>query len=110
MAERRFAVKPKSVDLVQGDVFLSRIDSIPDRAERVNQRPLALGEATGHSHRIEEDVEMYELDGILYIRTDRTVQLVHEEHRPITVEPGCWQVGIVREYDWFDAQVRQIED
>jgi hypothetical protein len=100
----------KSIDLrVQGDVFLVR-SIIPVDAKKILQRPLAYGEVTGHSHKIEEDIEMYELDGVLYLKTDRPVDLKHEEHNPITIDKGTWKVGIVQEYDAFAEEARKVQD
>jgi hypothetical protein len=36
--------------------------------------------------------------------------VVHEEHKPVTLEPGIWEVGRVKEYDWFSKMERQVMD
>ncbi|MBF0473572.1 MAG: hypothetical protein HQK93_07550 [Nitrospirae bacterium] len=100
--------------LVQGDVFLAKVNNIPESATKVRKRHkgyvLAEGEATGHAHVIEEDIELYEEKGILYIKTDITVNLKHEEHKPITISKGIWKVDRIREYDPFKEEVRHIRD
>ncbi|MBF0486685.1 MAG: hypothetical protein HQK98_00855 [Nitrospirae bacterium] len=100
--------------LVQGDVFLTKTHGIPQDAKKLNRTArgfvLAEGEATGHAHVIEDDIELYERDGVLYVVTDRTVKLKHEEHHEITISQGTWQVGQVREYDAFDEQARYVAD
>lgn len=101
---------PDSVDLVQGDVFLCKIAEIPNGAKEIKQRPLAYGEVTGHSHKVEEAITMYEQDGTLYLKTDRDVSLKHEEHKPVTIAPGNWRVGIVQEYDFFEKEARNVRD
>lgn len=98
----------------QGDVIIKRTFKIPEGATRVfrNQRGyvLAEGEATGHAHVIDDYVEMYEKDGVLYIRVDKPVTVKHEEHKPIRLESGIYKVGKVREYDPFEEEVREVKD
>lgn len=94
---------------VQGDVFVFAA-KIPPGAKKIPKKPLALGEVTGHSHQVVEDVEMYEKNNILYLRNSAPVSVKHEEHDPITIPPGDWQVGIVREYDEFEQAARNVRD
>lgn len=100
----------------QGDVLLKSCDSIPQDAKKVDPTQygyvLAEGEVTNHRHRLEdiENVEMFEKDGKFFVRVKKPSVLVHEEHKPITVDPGCWGVEIVREYDHFTEEARQVQD
>ena len=100
--------------IVQGDVFFVRIQNIPRESQKVNRDErgfiIAEGEATGHAHVIHEDIELYETDGVLFIKTEKTVEVRHEEHRPVTLDPGIWKVGIVREYDPFLEEIRTVKD
>ena len=94
----------------QGDVHFVNA-AIPAAAKRVALRPFALGEVTGHSHRVvvtdEPLVEMYELDGKMYVRVSGDcdgIHIQHEEHDPeatTSVLPAGWQgeVVICQEYD-----------
>lgn len=93
----------------QGDVGLISC-KIPVGAEKIKIRPLALGEVTGHSHRVavadEAMVEMYEITDASGARTfmrvsaDGAVSLLHEEHGIVQL-PAGWEgeVRIAREYD-----------
>ena len=47
----------------QGDVQFAAIDSIPTGAKKVKNKPIALGEHSGHMHVLTGDVEMFEIDG-----------------------------------------------
>ncbi len=89
--------------LQQGDVIMRKIRDVPEEARRVPRTTrgfvLAKGEVTGHAHVIEDDIEMYEKDGVLYIKTSRPVTVRHEEHRAITLQRGTYAIGIVRECD-----------
>jgi hypothetical protein len=100
--------------IVQGDVFFTKVRAIPQRARRVSRSErgyiIAEGEATGHAHIIKDNVELYENDGVLFIKTSKTVEVRHEEHLPVTLNPGIWKVGIVREYDPFLEEIRIVRD
>lgn len=101
--------------IVQGDVFLVPCDKIPAGAKKVKKSArgyvLAEGEATGHAHCITgSGIEMYESEGILYLKTNKQVQVKHEEHKPVTVAPGIWEVGRVKEYDAFEEEARNVRD
>ena len=94
----------------QGDVYFVSC-AIPKTAKRVPLRPFALGEVTGHSHRVVADdapsVEMYEHDGHMYIRVSgkcEGIRIQHEDHDPqatTSVLPAGWEgeVIIAEEYD-----------
>jgi len=47
----------------QGDVQFASIDSIPPNAKKVSNKPIALGEHSGHMHVLTGDVQMFEVDG-----------------------------------------------
>ncbi|WP_448600512.1 hypothetical protein [Thermoleptolyngbya sp.] len=107
----------------QGDVILIYVESSVsaqqrpaplDQAQRLNHLTLAEGEVTGHRHRIAEgEAELYERSGTLYLYVrSASARLVHEEHQPIDVSRGVWQVRIQREYVGSEhPQVyRSVED
>jgi hypothetical protein len=45
---------------------------------------------------------------ILTLTKQATVK--HEEHGPITLTPGIWEIGRVREFDWFAMMERTVVD
>lgn len=100
--------------IVQGDVFFTRARLLPREAKAVERTArgyvIAEGEATGHAHVVADEVNLYEKDGVLYLRTTKTVEVRHEEHKPVSLQAGTWQVGIVREYDPFLEEARRVED
>lgn len=100
---------------IQGDVYLIEAEKIPKNAEKVSARNnryiLAEGKATNHAHAIVDmELEVYEKEGTLYIKASSPFKVVHEEHKPITVEPGIWMVGRQREYDPFLEETRIVRD
>jgi hypothetical protein len=102
--------------LVQGDVFLTRFSRIPKKAEKINFNyekgyVLAEGEATGHAHRImDKEAELFQCENILFLKTKKIIELKHEEHKPIKIGRGIWKVGIVKEYDPFLEEARNVKD
>ena len=101
--------------LQQGDVIIRGVKRIPEGAKRISRTTrgfvLAEGEATGHAHVIEDDIEMYEKGGLLFIRVCRPVTVKHEEHDQIALSRGTYAIGFVREYDYFDEAItRRVRD
>jgi hypothetical protein len=99
----------------QGDVLFKKVATLPEGKQTpVERRPagyiLAEGEATGHVHAVQEEVELVEIQGVLYIRSAADFTVTHQEHKPITLPPGIWEIGKVREYDHFAEEVRFIAD
>ena len=104
-------MKPKQ----QGDVHIEPA-KIPSNAKRRHGVVLAEGESTGHAHRLSVPngvvAELFEEEkGDLYLRVvGGNVELVHEEHKPITIEPGDYVVGRVLEYDYDAEEARTVKD
>ena len=94
----------------QGDVLFRRVKKLPagDRKKRENAT-VAYGEVTGHSHALAAEdrglAEVLEIGDGLYvhvseggIRIEGGATFVHEEHGPVTLPPGDYEVTIQREY------------
>lgn len=102
--------------LQQGDVFIQPVESIPNGANPVAATSrgyvLAEGEVTGHAHVIDKvaDLEFVEKDGMFYIKNKTPVTVKHEEHKPVTIPAGTWQIRGVREYDHFAEEARRVAD
>lgn len=94
---------------IHGDIDIKRIDSIPKGAKVIGQR-VAEGETTGHEHRLKGSAQVLEFENQKYIQVDELAQIVHEEHKPITLEPGLYKVEIEKEEDWFEQEIRKVMD
>lgn len=94
----------------QGDVVIKKVDGI--KGKKLNHLTLALGEATGHHHAITEgEACLYEKDGILYLHVEsEQATITHQEHKPIVIDKGDYQIGIVQEYDHLSEEVRNVAD
>jgi len=117
----------------QGDVLLKSISSLPKGAKPLSgPKVLQEGETTGHMHQFDTGaaVRLYlvppsteaafaapapglritEMQGTKYIEVLETSLLRHEEHQPISVPPGLYQMDIVREYDYDKEETRRVVD
>ena len=96
----------------QGDILLRRIDSVPPRAKELRQHPIVLaeGEVTGHKHCILDEVRALVDGDAMFVIADKQFTVTHDEHKPITLEPGIWEVYHVREYDHFAEEARRVID
>lgn len=98
----------------QGDVLLRRVVAVPEGAKEVqrkNGRIEVMHGEQGHTHAIEDvDAMFYEKDGKFYLKVTAPVALVHEEHHTQVIEPGIWEIGQVREYDYFQEMARTVRD
>jgi hypothetical protein len=83
-----------------GDVLIATTPSLPADAQPRNSPVLVYGEATGHAHRIEDPAtaEVWIANGELFLRVMTVTRIIHEEHRPITLDPGIYRVWQQREY------------
>lgn len=117
----------KRVQYRQGDVLLVPVDEVPaglSGVPRENGRLiLAHGEVTGHAHEIVDDrAELYgtpNLEGglisvdeaaelYLLVHGDGPVELVHDEHATITVEPGAYRR--IRQREYAPEETRLVAD
>lgn len=95
----------------QGDVLIRRIAALPTKLTPRKSGILVEGEVTGHAHRVEtlEATEVYEVGPSLYLRVgEEGVRIVHEEHAPITLPPGNYEV--FRQVEYSPAELRNVAD
>jgi hypothetical protein len=92
----------------QGDVLMERVDAVPAEAVPRPGETLFQGERSGHAHAIRpaDGVDILAHADTLYLRATGPFTVVHDEHGPITLEPGLYRVWRQREYDprRFDAR------
>ncbi len=97
----------------QGDVNLRKLATLPAGESKVIARKrlvVAHGEG-GHSHVIEDDeAELIEIGGKMILLLEKEATIKHDEHKPITLSPGIWEIGRVQEFDWFSKMQRQVID
>lgn len=102
----------------QGDVMVVAVDSIPTGAEPValdaGRVVLAYGEVTGHAHAFSRAASRslslrQDEKGLRYLDVGGGgATLRHEEHAPIEIPPGRYQV--VRQREYTPEAIRQVAD
>lgn len=102
----------------QGDVMVRAIDSLPTTATPVENTVrivLAHGEVTGHAHAIPVDeareFSHADADGVVrrFLEVfQRGAKLKHEEHAPIPLPPGFYEIVQQREYT--PQEIRNVMD
>ena len=106
--------KIAKISAQHGDLVLKRLTSIPIGEKTLISRGkmvLAEGETTGHYHGIEEDEsELIRIGDQILLNLAKNATLTHQEHHPITLEAGIWEVGRVQEYDYFLQMKRPVMD
>ena len=98
----------------QGDVLIKPVTDVPSAAVALPDPVLAEGEATGHRHLATgDDVAVLETHNARFLNAPNGAEITHEEHDPITVPPGKYQIEGVREYDYFaepEQRTRRVTD
>lgn len=83
-----------------GDVLLIRRDETAEAPHAAEESDVVVaeGEVTGHAHRVRgagamlRDLSTTATEGILRLYLPQGGTITHEEHRPITLPPGVYEV------------------
>jgi hypothetical protein len=99
----------------QGDVLLVRVaadlSSATDLPRDGGRVILAYGEVTGHAHAIREPHAVLRLlDGRRYLDAPRPFVVEHEEHAPVSLDVGTYEIVIQREYVPGPIRSRRVVD
>ena len=102
----------------QGDVLLCRVERIPAKAQPIDAEGdrvvLARGELSGHMHAFaasEAALFRQRRTGRVFLQITSTgARLRHEEHDPIRVPPGPYEVLRQREYVPGPVRARPVAD
>lgn len=81
-----------------GDVIVREVDKT--RGEKLDHLVLAEGEVTGHKHQITDGTaSLFKFEEKLYLKIQSDLAtLSHEEHNPLRLPKGSYEVIIQREY------------
>jgi hypothetical protein len=100
-----------------GDVLFAQVETIPentrkDESEDAKRGLIQHGESTGHAHVIEDmaGVELFSSWRERFLASEKEFTIRHEEHKPITVPPGKYQIKIAREFDYSQNAARMVVD
>lgn len=99
----------------QGDCILEEVLKIPKTAKKIKLSTSLIvlkGEGV-NTHEITDtqNIEAYEENGTLYLKTNKEVSLIHQEHGMKTLEPNKIYKRIVeREWNYEDMEARNTKD
>lgn len=92
----------------QGDVLLKEIETLPLNILPKKDRIVGEGEVAGHTHLIVNGAVFETLDykTKLYVKANNRTKITHEEHKPIQIDSGVYEVVRQREYlgkgqEWY---------
>lgn len=121
--------KTKSVKGHQGDVQFKELSGLPKGAKRIGNKPIALGEHSGHEHILTGDVKLFEFKGTIYAAVGNDgamLQHVHEsnfdgnyktkkviekaDHKPIPFEKGVYEFFIQNAYNPYAKLMEKVLD
>lgn len=97
----------------QGDVTFIPVKAVPVGVKKVADGVIARGETSGHSHRVGtlEAAELYAIEGKMFLQVGESgVSIVHEEHAPVTLEPGNYEIHIDKSFDYSSQALRNVAD
>jgi hypothetical protein len=92
----------------QGDLLILQISSLPEGLTLRPHNVILAGEATGHSHRLLAGRVLQDAQGQLFLEVSRATQVIHQEHRALTLQPGCYQV--IRQREYTPKGIREVRD
>jgi len=119
----------KTIKGHQGDVQFKELDKLPKGAKKINHKPIALGEHSGHQHVLTGDVKLFEYEGkiLAAVGSDgATLQHVHEsrfdgnyaskkvfekaDHNPIPLKEGVYEFFIQGCYNPYKKLMEKVID
>ena len=79
--------------------------------QKRNDRVLAEGEVTGHAHiALDSTVEIFGEGIEREMVAPNGTEITHEEHGPLTIPAGEWDISRQREIDPDDEEARYVAD
>ena len=94
----------------QGDILLKKVDKIKGRKIAENEKVLALGEVTGHSHILRgKGTKFFQEQEQIFIDVSQEAELVHQEHGNHIIQKGKYILIQQREFDLAEG-IRQVMD
>lgn len=95
-----------------GDLLLKRADTIPTEAVELPHLRLLESVGRDNAHRFAEGsaAVLFKYGETIFVTISDAAQLVHDEHKPITIPPGIWVMDRVREYNPETDEVRLVVD
>jgi len=100
----------------QGDLLLIELENVPSKLNEIKpiggKTILLEGEATGHAHAFYDNTSIYEEPSskrrFVVIPGGQSKCLKHEEHGPIELPSGYYE--IIRQREYWEDEIRFVQD
>jgi len=105
--------------VLHGDVGLFPIKELPPGLKRIDHEKrytVRNGEMTGHRHVMSmekvDDVKIYldPVTGLHVFEVLNAVEISHEEHSTLVIDPGIYIEKAETEYNPFEKQLKNVQD
>lgn len=96
-----------------GDFCFRGIETLPKKLIKQKDKVVGWGEVTGHSHRFSVDAPVTLFladDKKRYMEVLSPSIISHEEHHPLTILPGKYEIISEKEYSYEDHDARLVVD
>ena len=102
----------------QGDILFQRVSDLPKDVSQIpNSLTVALGEITGHHHsfKTQSQVLLYKNGSsqdptAVQVLEKEGAVLEHQEHLPLVLPEGVYEVKREQEYNPFTQQIQRTAD
>ena len=102
---------------LHGEAIVKKVDALPEGVKKLPHTGdliIAPSETVGNHHRVyceEKEAQMYERDGILYLKVDSPVGVTcADKHDKAVLDPGVYEIGAQREWDYLGQIERSVAD
>lgn len=104
--------------IFHGETIIKKIEELPKNSIVIRASGhyvIAPSETTGNDHRVEvlDDTFIYEKYGVIYIRNESPTKVFcpnETRHATEVLEPGIWEIGIAKEFDYLKMEKRKVAD
>ena len=81
----------------QGDLMFISGGKIPAKAKEIKPGVILHSDTTNHEHKVIGG-KLYKLNDTQYARVSKSAKVTHDEHKPIALGKGVWEIRRQREY------------
>ena len=92
----------------QGDLLIEKAEKIEGKLQKDNI--VALGEMTGHSHKLEKGKVYKAKKGEKFLDLSKKSKVVHQEHKALSLKKGKYKVTRQKQYKPKKKKAVRVQD
>lgn len=92
----------------QGDLLIEEVGKIEGKLQKDNV--IALGEMTGHSHKLEKGKVYKGKKGEKFLNLPKKSKIVHQEHKALNLKKGKYKVTRQKQYKPKKKKAVRVQD